>query len=143
MEFAKKFLLIPEAKYVRHIVPDESLSDLDKEIKKILHSRQTDAQKIRPYNEVLKKRIDLPLFNPPKKETPVEVPFHLENQTSEKIKTSERGERTAEITPRKDFIQDLIMQTVPKRMKCYAETVLQVLKENSDIISWTANGVLK
>ena len=46
MEFAKKMILIPEDRMTRHTVNEELLSELDKEIKQILYSKQQISKTI-------------------------------------------------------------------------------------------------
>src|SRR5215510_6271853 len=125
MEYARKMVLVPEDKVARHIPTDEFLSDLDKEMKRILLSKESDDVKIKLYNSALNKRIQSPMLNPPRQElqelnnTKKQLKIKTEVNTEEPFKKSKKAEDSEKSSKSesKDFVEELVIHTVPQNMK--------------------------
>lgn len=134
MEYARKVVLVPEERFNRHIASEEQLSDLDKEMKKILFSKEHDDVKIKLYNEVLQKRINISLQNLPVKpdeRKPVEETARKDEVGKDKVKREQTGDTSMET---------IIYDTVPKNLKRYAQNIVSVFKKHSNVVSWNSKG---
>lgn len=128
MEYAKKMILVPEHLVSRHILPDEKLSELDLEMKQILFSQMDDDTKIKMYNQVLQKRIKINSFNSP-----------IINQEPQ---SEDVADVKPEIKEEEMDIETITLSTAPKRLSLIVKNVFELLKRNSDVVSWTPHGEL-
>ena len=119
----------------RHAPSDELLSELDKEMKHILLSKEPESIKIKLYNQVLNKRNLMHTFNQPEGSAPdIDI---------KKIKMEESPRKVVVEIPEpstSDFVEDMVLETVPKNMKRYAQNILKVFKANPEIVPWTPKG---
>nr|DAC81385.1 TPA_asm: acintoc2 [Parasteatoda house spider adintovirus] len=128
MEYAKKMILVPEHLVSRHVLPDEKLSELDREMKQILLSQMDEDEKIKMYNQVLLKRIKLDSLNSP--------------ISNKEIQSDEVPDEKPEIKEEENYIESLMLSSMPKQFTSNTKNVLEFLKKNNDVVSWTPRGEL-
>ncbi|KAF8797302.1 hypothetical protein HNY73_001582 [Argiope bruennichi] len=117
MEYTKKMVLIPEdrAEFVDH------LSDLDTKMQNILKKKDlSESEKVNQYLQILQKFVKI---QQPQQEK------ELENQEPETI---------SEI--KEDAITTRILQSAPVKYLNTAKNILDFLKANHSILSWTPEG---
>jgi len=122
MDHVKKYALVPEDLINKHVPSKEHMSDLDRDMHKILTSSLSEDEKVKLYYELLQKKLHLAEYNTPIVKVPAE----------EKVESSEG-----------DVNESFIIKSVPKNLKRYAENLIEVLKKNKSVVSWdTKNGEL-
>lgn len=130
MEYANKYVLIPEQKLSQHIPTGEQLSEFDGEMIKILKSTLNDHEKVQCYYEILQRKMNLEMNNPPwssVKEQPEQVlppAKPEESQNQEEDYTS------------------IILNAVPENLKRQAASLLELLRANPHILKWDKQGQL-
>lgn len=127
MEFAKKYVLVPEETVSKHMPSKEHMSTLDKEMQKILSSNLSEDEKVKLYYELLQKKLKVMDYNPPVQQQLVEQPVEQPVEEEIPIKTEEN-------------FDDIILSSVPKNMKRYASNFLQLLKRYENVLSWNEKG---
>lgn len=121
MEFAKKYALIPEDQWTKHTPTKVQLSELDREMSKILNNASLDEYtKLQKYYEILQRKMKMQTFNTPWKPAVEELPtMKMENN-----------------------YDTTILNSVPKSTKKQAETLLQLLKQHPQVVGWNEKGEL-
>lgn len=116
MEFAKKFTLVPEDGFSKHIPPPQQLSELDKHMLQILNNKQlNDDEKVKMYYNILQKKLNLEENNPPWV--------------------------APEPKPSVDY-ESLIVESTPLRMQKHTRNLLPILKSNPKLLKWNEHGEL-
>lgn len=142
MAQSKKFLLIPEDK---HVITKSHLTELDKELLRILNSHLPDSEKLHKYYELLQKRLNLQQFNHPFKRSSESIMSDV-LQPSEGVPFQESSEEKhkkvkREPTEKMDTdYESIIISSIPEKVKKKAQVVLNILKRQPDLINWTDHG---
>jgi hypothetical protein len=134
MEFAKKFALIPQEQFSKHVPTEKDMSDLDMEMSKILKSSLDEHEKIRKYYEILQKKMNLENFNLPWKKN--EDSVDSENNFPPVPDVSKIS------TPKEESAgyDSMILNTVPQNMQKQASHLLQIVKKQPKMLSWNDKG---
>lgn len=122
MEFAKKFILVPNDQFSKHVPNENNLSDLDREMNAILTNKNIkDDQKVKLYMQVLQKRLHI-----------------LEHNNGLIPETATEPENNLPIE--EDSIEEMIMESAPKNFKSNTRNILNYFKKSRDVMNWTSNG---
>ncbi|GBO00331.1 hypothetical protein AVEN_26817-1 [Araneus ventricosus] len=128
MEFAKKFILVPNDQITKHVPTKETLSELDREMSAILKNKGiSDDEKVKLYIQVLQKRLNILDHNNIVQETISEAPHTEEKQ---------------DLVEKSDLMEHLILESAPKNLKSNTRNILNYLKNSQDLMRWTPKGEL-
>lgn len=141
MEFAKKMILVPEERLSKHVPSEEQLSDLDREMKRILLMRIRDDEKIKLYNQILQKRLNMVALNPPillNVDTDNDLKKEDKNHTDLPLDSGDDNAKMKqeEISP----IDNMLLNSIPKSLSTLTNNILNILKRNPEVVSWTPRG---
>lgn len=125
MELAKKFALVPHEQVSKHVPVEKHMSDLDKEMSKILKSSLDEYEKVRKYYDILQRKMNLENFN---------LPWKKKNEDS-----AEPVNISPESIPKQEY-DSLILNTVPQNMKKQASHLLQIVKQYPHMLNWNDKG---
>ena len=132
MELYKKFALVPENVISKHVPSLEQLSELDNEMQNILQNKNlSDYEKVQRYYGVLQKKFSMENYNVP----------HIAVQESEK----HHPEKEVKLEPHKkpsNLFKEIIIKSVHKPFQKKAEVLLELLKNQPDVINWNEKGEL-
>lgn len=124
MEYAKKYVLVPDQRLSNHTPSGEQLSEFDKAMSKILNSKLDEHIKVQRYYDLLQRKISLQENNQPwttvKEENPPEF-------------------KSPKQDPEEDY-STVILNSVPSKLKRQAVSLLQLLKAHSNILRWNKQG---
>lgn len=145
----KKLTFIPEELTIKHTVSNKRLSELDKLMVEILNSDLHDQEKLTRYHRVLQTSLNLQEFNQPilKQFQTSETFSNQAKKDNEEIKMDKKDQSQditdeAEKKPPQINYQDLILPSIPKNMRGKAASVLDLIKNQPDILSWGSKGQL-
>jgi hypothetical protein len=128
----KKMILVPEQNFTRHGATPEYLTELDQQMKAILHSQHAEDIKIRLYNDVLQKRIQAGLLNIP------ELP--KEEKESDPVAATSKEEEEEEEESAYLSSTPEILSSVPKSQQNNAKTLMNILRQHPNIIHFNNKG---
>lgn len=112
MEYAKKFALVPEDSLNKHTPSPQQLSEIDRQLLKILNNRQlNDTEKVKLYYAILQNKLNLEEHNPPHVETKPSVDY-----------------------------ASLILESTPQRVRKHVNNLLAILKQNAKVFKWNELG---
>ncbi|GBM14173.1 hypothetical protein AVEN_60991-1 [Araneus ventricosus] len=127
MEYAKKFILVPNDQISKHVPTEETLSELDREMSAILKNKGiSDDEKIKLYMQVLQKRLNILDHNNIVKETISEAQ-HTEEEKQDLVEKS-------------DLMEHLILESAPKNLKSNTRNILNYLKKFSRLNALDSQG---
>ena len=156
MEAAEKFALIPEEMLSKHIPTKKEISDFDHAMLNILNSSLPDHEKVHQYYELLKRKMNMQDFNPPRI-SKLQEKNELETQTEDKkeqkshsenddpeflIKQEQSKKQTPNACEKQETYTSIVLNSVNPRFKKQAEYLLQLLKSHPNIIRWNERGEL-
>lgn len=146
MEHAKKYALIPEETFSKHVPSKKQMTDFDREMSHILNSSLPDHEKVQKYYELLKRKMNLEENN---------LPWMTSTSTEKKMEQSENTPKNAsqnssetdtakqELLPldkKEDDYSSIILGSVPTTLKKQAGNLLQILKSHPNTIRWNKQG---
>ncbi|GBM47984.1 hypothetical protein AVEN_34324-1 [Araneus ventricosus] len=89
MEYAKKFILVPNDQISKHVPTEETLSELDREMSAILKNKGiSDDEKVKLYMQVLQKKLNILDHNNIVQETISEAQ-HTEKEKQDLVEKSD------------------------------------------------------
>lgn len=132
MEFAKKYALVPEDMFSKHVPNKKQMTEFDREMSNILNSSLDDYEKVQRYYELLQKKMNIENFNLPWKTS-------TSNPEKEPPKTKSTEEPKASEEEDDDYTLT-VLNSVPTSLKKQAEGLLHILKKHSDILTWNKHG---
>ncbi|GBN86402.1 hypothetical protein AVEN_109086-1 [Araneus ventricosus] len=128
MEYAKKFILVPNDQISKHVPTEETLSELDREMSAILKNKRiSDDEKVKLYMQVLQKRLNILDHNNVVQET-----------ISEALHTEE--EEKQDLVEKSDLMEHLILESAPKNLKSNTRSILNYLKKVSRLNALDSQG---
>ena len=131
MEYATKYALVPEEDFTKHVPTKKHMTEFDLAMSKILNSSLPDHEKVRQYYELLKRKMDLQEYN---------VPW-MKSEKKEEDPQKKESDPTANQENKEDY--DLfIISSAPKNMRKQAESLLNLLKSNSNVFQWDNRGTV-
>ncbi|GFU22248.1 uncharacterized protein NPIL_593161 [Nephila pilipes] len=136
MQHAKKFVLIPEDQLIKNTPSQQQMTEFDHQMSKILNSKLPDYEKMQRYYELLRRKMNLQDYNLPG--------IASENHAFEDehpVQKDEPVKLKGEIKPKVDEnYMSIILESVPKTYKNQASTLLNILKDKPNILSWNEQG---
>ena len=148
MEFSKKLVLVPEDRLNSFV--QDYVSDMDKKMHKILQQKTLeDKEKASLYLQVLQNYIN---FQKPTPKHPPEMELHseidpkrdgshVENDDEPVIKEEKEAEnRKTEEETNLTHMKKQLIEKVPVRYKDTAGGILDFLKNENNILTWTPKG---
>ncbi|GFU00302.1 uncharacterized protein NPIL_231861 [Nephila pilipes] len=136
MQHAKKFVLIPEDQLIKNTPSQQQMTEFDHQMSKILNSKLPDYEKMQRYYELLRRKMNLQDYNLPG--------IAYENHAFEDehpVQKDEPVKLKGEIKPKVDEnYMSIILESVPKTYKNQASTLLNILKDKPNILSWNEQG---
>ncbi|GBO37329.1 hypothetical protein AVEN_144341-1 [Araneus ventricosus] len=130
MEYAKKFILVPNDQISKHVPTEETLSELDREMSAMLKNKKiSDDEKVKLYMQVLQKRLNILDHNNVVQETISEAPHTEEEEKQDLVEKS-------------DLMEQLILESAPKNLKSNTRNILNYVKKSQDLMHWTPKGEL-
>lgn len=141
MELSKKFALVPESELLKHAPTKQHLSDLDKEMMKILNSHLSDFEKIQLYHELLKRKMNLQEFNQPAKMDIQELK-PSEKMDSEEVKPSEEVSESPVDDPTSKIsnFDEAVLKMIPTGLRKQTHQLIHFLKTDPDVFQWNGRG---
>lgn len=129
MEFAKKYALVPQEHLTKHVITQSHISDLDREMLKILNSKLEAREKITRYHDLLQKKLNMEEYNTPLETIKDESEFIHEETAAKKMKHLESS-----------HYEDIILNSIPTKMQKKAQTTLSILKREPTMLKWNEKG---
>lgn len=137
MEFAKKFVLVPEGS--KHVPTQKQMSNFDREMLKVLNSTLSDYDKVQKYYELLQNKMKMEDNNTPWKTSKDD--FSEAKKTNEESPSENVNEEILfkEKKQTSDYNTE-ILNAVPNSLKKQASSLLQLMKKNSNYFNWNEKG---
>ncbi|GBM79339.1 hypothetical protein AVEN_32953-1 [Araneus ventricosus] len=129
MEYAKKFILVPNDQISKHVPTEDTLSELDREMSTILKNKGlSDDEKVKLYMQVLQKRLNTSDHN------------NVVQETISEAASTQHTEEKQDLVEKSDLMEHLILESAPKNLKSNTRNILNYFKNSQDLMHWTPKG---